>query len=86
MTENGKQHQVERKKSSTTGPLLQKDPKTSTWKYVTTLQIPEIVENSEETGKDNEPLPAMDDVSFFFQLLLYPNFNLVFKFSGKFLI
>ncbi|VDN30220.1 unnamed protein product [Gongylonema pulchrum] len=63
VTENAKHQLVERRKSYVSSPLLQKDPKTGTWKYVTKLQIPETDENygeKQETEKDS--LPVMDDL------------------------
>ncbi|CAG9539802.1 unnamed protein product [Cercopithifilaria johnstoni] len=55
---------VEETKPFVLRPLLQKDPKEGTWKYVTALQVPKEVEVTLEEGRGKgNHLPAMDDAS-----------------------
>lgn len=53
-------------------PLLRKDPKENTWKYVTALQVPKKEEVALEEGLEKgNHLPAMDDASFLMLLSQY---------------
>ncbi|OZC06515.1 hypothetical protein X798_06503 [Onchocerca flexuosa] len=69
LLENEEERPVVETKPLALRPLLQKDPKEGTWKYVTELQVPKKEVNLKEgSGKGNH-LPAMDDANYLlFQL------------------
>lgn len=53
-------------------PLLQKDPKEGTWKYVTALQVPKEESDSLKEGREKgNHLPAMDDASLLSQYFVF---------------
>ncbi|EJD74498.1 hypothetical protein LOAG_18187 [Loa loa] len=65
LLEDIEQQPVEETKSFVLRPLLQKDPKEGTWKYVTALQVPKKEEIIHEEGRrKGNHLPTMDDASF----------------------
>lgn len=72
LLEEIEQQPVKEIKSLVLRPLLQKDPKDGTWKYVTALQVPEKEEVTLDEGREKgNHLPAMDDAS---SLFYYINF------------
>ncbi|KAM3727533.1 Twinkle mtDNA helicase [Dirofilaria immitis] len=62
LLENVEERPVEESKPAALCPLLQKDPKEGTWKYVTALQVPKKEVNLEEGSGQGNHLPAMDDL------------------------